>query len=36
MDLDDLRQRDIDTEVYDNLLISFKDAAGMMNFEDGK
>ena len=36
MDLDDLSERDIDTEVYDDLSISFKDAAGSLSFSDGK
>ena len=36
MDLQDLRKRDIDTEVYDNLSLTFKDAAGKLEFDNGK
>lgn len=36
MDLDDLIERNIDTEVYDDLDIAFKDATGELSFSDGK
>lgn len=36
MDLQDLRERNIDTEVYDNLSLTFKDASGKLEFDNGK